>query len=108
MEIEWSFAKDEADLAKKAVPPWVALDIQGEELDSLGASKRLENLFLTHGSRLHFLIGGADGIPQKMVEQSVWKWSLSPLTFTHQMTRLILLEQLYRAVQIASGTSYHK
>ncbi len=108
IEIEWIFAKDDAQLAEKVTAPWIALDVQGEQVDSPRLAKKLIGLFLAHGSRLHFLIGGAEGINKKLLEQSAWRWSLSPLTFTHQMTRLILLEQLYRAMQIESGTSYHK
>jgi 23S rRNA (pseudouridine1915-N3)-methyltransferase len=108
MEIEWCFAKDDAQLLEKATSPLVVLDVKGEQTDSLGVAKKLEHLFQANGSRLNFLIGGAGGIPKKILEQSVWVWSLSQLTFTHQMTRLILLEQLYRAMQIEAGTSYHK
>jgi 23S rRNA (pseudouridine1915-N3)-methyltransferase len=108
MEIEWIFAKDDAELIEKITTPWIALDVQGEQMDSLGFAKKINHLFCTHGSRLHFLIGGANGISKKILEQSIWTWSLSKLTFTHQMTRLILLEQLYRAMQIDAGTAYHK
>jgi len=65
-------------------------------------------LVQTHGARLNILIGGSDGIPKHLLNKSVWNWSLSPLTFTHQMTRLILLEQLYRAFEIEMGSEYHK
>jgi 23S rRNA (pseudouridine1915-N3)-methyltransferase len=108
IEIEWCFAKDDTQLLEKATPPLIVLDVEGEQTDSPGLAKKLGALFQANGSRLNFLIGGAEGIPKKILEQSVWVWSLSQLTFTHQMTRLILLEQLYRAVQIEAGTSYHK
>lgn len=108
IEIEWVFVKDDAQLTEKLTAPWIALDVQGESVDSVSLSKKLLGLFQTHGSRLNFLIGGADGIEKRLLEQSVWNWSLSKLTFTHQMTRLILLEQLYRSMQIDTGTSYHK
>ena len=108
IEIEWSFAKDDAELLEKAKQPLVVLDVPGEQVDSPALAKKLGHLFQANGSRLNFLIGGAEGIPKQVLEQSVWVWSLSELTFTHQMTRLILLEQLYRATQIEAGTSYHK
>lgn len=108
MEIEWIFAKDDAGLIEKITPPWICLDPEGEQLGSVGFTKKVQHLFASHGSRLHFIIGGAEGIPKPILEKSAWVWSLSKLTFTHQMTRLILLEQLYRAMQIDLGTAYHK
>jgi len=108
LEIEWRIAKDDADLLEKITTPLIALDAQGEQVSSEHLAKKLSSLLITQGSRLHFLIGGPNGIPKKILEQSAWIWSLSRLTFTHQMTRLILLEQLYRWVQIESGTAYHK
>lgn len=108
MEIEWVIAKDNAQLYALLAPPLIALDSNGEELDSTGASKKIIRLFAEQGSKLHFVIGGAEGLSQQWVAKSAWTWSLSKLTFTHQMTRLVLLEQLYRAVQIDLGTAYHK
>lgn len=62
------------------------------------------------GSRLTFVIGGAEGLPSelKYATRPFPKLSLSPLTFTHQMTRTILMEQIYRASEIQKGTGYHK
>ena|SRR3990167_1227216 len=108
IQVEWILAKNEEELQNKIISPFICLDVQGELVDSIHLSKKLMKLFEIGGSRLHFLIGGAHGIPKTLLEKSIWKWSLSPLTFTHQMTRLLLLEQLYRAQEIAEGTSYHK
>jgi len=52
--------------------------------------------------------GGHTEIAQMLLEKSAWRWSLSPLTLTHQMVRLLLIEQLYRATEIDAATSYHK
>jgi len=93
MEIEWIL-----DI-QKITPPWIALDPNGELVSS--PAKKLSKF----GSRLNFLIGGPDGIEKNLLEKSAWIWSLSPLTFTHQMTRLILLEQLYR---INAPSQYQK
>ena len=108
IEIEWILTKNNEDLASKIQGPWISLDPQGQLLDSIALSKKMIKFFEIHGSRLNFLIGGSDGIEKKLLEKSVWVWSLSPLTFTHQMTRLILVEQLYRSLEIASGSEYHK
>lgn len=108
IEIEWVLAKNNEELAAKITAPWVALDVQGELVDSPQLSTKLMKLFEQHGSRLNFLIGGSDGIEKPLLDKSIWRWSLSPLTLTHQMTRLVLLEQLYRALEIKAGSAYHK
>ncbi len=105
MEIEWILAKNNTELAEKLPReiPWISLDVKGELIDSPSLSKKL-----LKNSRLHFLIGSAEGIDLGLLNKSAWRWSLSPLTFTHQMVRLLLLEQLYRALEIDAGTSYHR
>ncbi len=110
LQIEWIICKNNADLMQRIEleSNWIALDPQGQLLDSAGFSKKFMSFLEQFGSRLCFVIGGSDGIPQQILERSRWKWSLSPLTFTHQMTRLILTEQIYRAIEINSGSSYHK
>jgi len=108
VQFEWILAKNDEELESKLQAPWIALDPKGELLDSPSLSKKWMKLVQTHGARLNILIGGSDGIPKHLLNKSVWNWSLSPLTFTHQMTRLILLEQLYRAFEIEMGSEYHK
>ena len=105
MEIEWVLVKNDKELSEKLPReiPWISLDVNGELVDSSALSKKLLN-----SSRLHFLIGGPDGLDPKLLAKSAWRWSLSPLTFTHQMVRLLLIEQLYRALEIDAGTSYHR
>jgi 23S rRNA (pseudouridine1915-N3)-methyltransferase len=105
MEIEWILSKNNAELIEKLPRDarWISLDVKGELLDSPALSKKL-----LKNSRLHFLIGGPDGIDPELLAKSAWRWSLSPLTFTHQIVRLLLVEQLYRALEIDAGTSYHR
>lgn len=59
------------------------------------------------GSRLVFVIGGAEGLPSALKEKKEL-WSLSKLTFTHQWARVLLTEQIYRATEIKKGSGYHK
>ena len=92
----------------KKVRRFICLDLQGEMLSSSGFSKFLYNNFEKEGARLNFVIGESEGIPQHILSKAIHRISFSKLTFTHQMIRLILLEQLYRAVQIEKGTAYHK
>jgi 23S rRNA (pseudouridine1915-N3)-methyltransferase len=60
------------------------------------------------GSRVTFVIGGATGLPQEVFAEANCVLSLSPLTFTHQMVRLVLIEQVYRAIEIRRHSAYHK
>lgn len=104
MEIEWIIAKEMRDLIQLVKKPYIALDPKGKLFTSEEWSQKMNKL----GLRLNFVIGGSDGLPDEIASGAQFKWSLSPLTFTHQMTRLILMEQLYRAIEIEKGSSYHK
>ncbi|MBS0625018.1 MAG: 23S rRNA (pseudouridine(1915)-N(3))-methyltransferase RlmH [Verrucomicrobia bacterium] len=105
-ELEWHLAKDDAQLIDwtHADPNLIALDPKGDLFTSEAFSLKL----LQAGSRLSFVIGGAEGIPPKILSQAKRRWSLSPLTFTHQIVRLVLAEQIYRALEIDRNTPYHK
>ena len=85
----------------------VALDRSGRSYDSEGLAGRIEKLPLTH-DRVTFVIGSPLGLSRKILEAADEILSLSQLTFTHEMSRLILLEQLYRALTIIKGEKYHK
>lgn len=84
----------------------VLLDERGDELDSPGLSRLLNSVF-TSARPLAIVIGGAYGIDDTVHQRADVIWSLSQLVFPHQLVRLILAEQLYRAQQITSGHPYH-
>ena len=84
----------------------VLLDESGEMVSSAVISERFEQLF-SKNAPLTIVIGGAYGVDASVHERAHWVWSLSPLVFPHQLVRLILIEQLYRAQQIANGGKYH-
>ena len=108
LRFEWLFPRDDQELGALLEPPFIALAPKGELLDSPTFSRKLLQLFERQGSRLVFAIGGPDGIPAPLLKRALFCWSLSPLTFTHQIVRLILVEQIYRALEIAKGSPYHK
>lgn len=84
----------------------VLLDERGTELDSPEVAQYLETMF-TQGKQAVFIIGGAYGVTEELRARAAVVWSLSPLVFPHQLVRLILVEQLYRAQQIQAGAAYH-
>lgn len=85
-----------------------ALVIDGERPDSVAFAERLERFTLEGESHLIFLIGGSNGLWEELIEKADWKLSFSPMTFPHQLCRVILLEQLYRAFKILRKEPYHK
>lgn len=85
----------------------IALCIGGKQMDSVKLSQTLTEQFDT-GRRVVFVIGGSLGLSPEVVARAQIKLSFSPMTFPHQLARIMLLEQLYRAVKIASGERYHK
>lgn len=84
----------------------ILLDERGDELDSPQVSRLLDRTF-TAGRPAVLIIGGAYGVDDRVHQRADVVWSLSPLVFPHQLVRLILAEQLYRAQQIATGHPYH-
>ena len=86
----------------------VALDRTGRQLDSDSLAAMLQLWQEQNRRTVSFIIGGALGLSQDVVSHADFVLSLSLLTFTHEMARLILLEQLYRAFTIIAGANYHK
>jgi 23S rRNA (pseudouridine1915-N3)-methyltransferase len=85
----------------------VALDGGGKELSSAELADFLQNRGLERSRRLIFLIGGAYGLDVAVLERANFHWSLGRLTFPHQLVRLILAEQVYRACTILKNEKYH-
>jgi 23S rRNA (pseudouridine1915-N3)-methyltransferase len=100
--------KTAADLAT-ALPPdalVVALEVEGEALNSTELSRRVERWGRTGKGVVAFVIGGADGIPPTLSKNADARLSLSRLTLPHRLARVLLLEQLYRALSILRGEPY--
>ena len=98
----------EAEAVLAALQPGEQLVVMAEEgqtFDSPAFAERLEG---SGSERLVFVIGGAAGIDPALKARASWKLSLSPMTFPHELARLLLLEQLYRALSIQQGGPYHK
>ena len=85
----------------------VALCIEGKQLDSVSLSAQLAR-YADTGRRVAFVIGGSLGLSPEVVARANMKLSFSPMTFPHQLARIMLLEQVYRACKISAGERYHK
>ncbi|MBK8700062.1 MAG: 23S rRNA (pseudouridine(1915)-N(3))-methyltransferase RlmH [Saprospiraceae bacterium] len=85
----------------------VLLDERGDQMDSVTLSRFIEKQQVSSIKRLVFIIGGAFGVDDQLRERSDKIFSMSSMTFSHQMIRLFLLEQLYRAFTIIRGEKYH-
>ena len=85
----------------------ITLEIEGKEMDSVSFSKKLEQTFLTN-STITFIIGGSYGIHEDIKGRADFHLSFSQMTLPHQLFRVILLEQIYRAFKIMHHEPYHK
>jgi 23S rRNA (pseudouridine1915-N3)-methyltransferase len=85
----------------------IILDEHGKQFSSLDFSNKLSSLVGGGNSNLVFIIGGPRGLDDSILKLSNLKLSFSAFTFTHQMVRVFLWEQIYRAMMITSGRQYH-
>ncbi|HKO79808.1 MAG TPA: 23S rRNA (pseudouridine(1915)-N(3))-methyltransferase RlmH, partial [Chitinophagaceae bacterium] len=85
----------------------VVLDERGKQLSSEGLAEFIQARANESTKKLIFLIGGAFGVDEAILKRADYKWSLSHLVFPHQLVRLILAEQVYRACTILKNEKYH-
>lgn len=85
----------------------VALDREGQQVTSEALARRLDRMAM-EGREVVFVVGGAFGLDAGIRDRAEWAWSLSDLTLPHELARVTLLEQLYRAHTILRGEPYHK
>ncbi|MGB9765532.1 MAG: 23S rRNA (pseudouridine(1915)-N(3))-methyltransferase RlmH [Candidatus Saccharicenans sp.] len=86
----------------------ICLSDKGKEMSSEELARLIEQQALNSGKRLLFLVGGFLGLSPRIMEKAHLKLSLSRLTFSHELTRVVLLEQIYRALNLIKGYSYPK
>jgi 23S rRNA (pseudouridine1915-N3)-methyltransferase len=100
----------EADLILKQIENQdeiILLDEKGKQFSSVAFSQFMEKKIMSTTKRMIFVVGGPFGFAQKLYDRANGKISLSSMTFSHQMIRLIFTEQLYRAMTIIRGENYH-
>lgn len=108
---ELQIKKKEAEKIRKKIKDGsviIALDVKGIKLDSVNFAKKLQSFFISGNSNITLIIGGSLGIDEDLLKTAHLRFSISDLTFPHQLTRLILLEQLFRCFKILNGETYHK
>lgn len=101
---------EEGERLLKAVPKnayTVLLDVYGKTMSSEELAKTISKLEVDGVSDMAFIIGGAFGVSDTLRQTANYKLSFSPMTFTHQMVRLLLVEQIYRASKINRNEPYH-
>ena len=109
-EIDQALEK-EAALIEARIPQGaavIALCVEGKPLSSEQLADYLGRLTVSGTSRLCLLIGGSCGMAERVKQRAALRLSMSPMTFPHHLARVMVLEQLYRALNIAAGGKYHK
>ena len=86
----------------------ICLCIEGKQLDSEELAGKIENLGIQGTSHIYLVIGGSLGLSDAVIRRADFKLSFSKMTFPHQLMRVILLEQIYRAYRIMNNEPYHK
>lgn len=110
LELKDSNIKDEGDLILKHIKPTdfiVTMEIEGKNLSSVELSNFIDKSLMTY-STITFIIGGSNGIDDRVKALSKYQLSFGRNTFPHGMFRAILLEQIYRSFKIQNNETYHK
>jgi 23S rRNA (pseudouridine1915-N3)-methyltransferase len=102
LEVEANLFREKAKDFK-----WVILAEEGKVLSSVGLASQMENWLENERKDIAFLIGSSYGISENLKKEALYKYSLTPLTLTHDHARLILVEQLYRSQCIIEKHPYH-
>ncbi len=100
----------EADLIQKQLKPGginIALDEQGRSVSTADIAKHLQQWQMS-GQDINIIVGGADGLDASIKQQAQQTWSLSKLTFPHQLVKVIVAEQIYRAYSLSTNHPYHR
>ena len=107
-QIEKGLTEEGKAILAKASGTLIPMCIEGKMLSSTQLADRIAKIALEGESTLSFIIGGSFGLSDEVKSRGSLKLSMSPMTFPHQLARVMLLEQIYRAFQINVGGKYHK
>lgn len=110
-EIPDSNKEKEAVALLDALPekvPVILLDIKGKEVSSESLAQKIDRYALDGNSHIAFIIGGSDGVTAEVRARATERISFGPITLPHNLARVVLVEQIYRAFKIQRGEPYHK
>lgn len=110
-EIPDSNKEKEAVALLDALPekvPVILLDIKGKEVSSEALAQKIDRYALNGNSHIAFIIGGSDGVTAEVRARATERISFGPITLPHNLARVVLVEQIYRAFKIQRGEPYHK
>lgn len=110
-ELPDSNVEKEASALLSALPergPIILMDIRGKETSSEGLAQKIDNYALNSDSHISFIIGGSDGVAKEVKQRATERISFGPITLPHNLARVVLLEQIYRAFKIIRHEPYHK
>ena len=109
-EIETALSKEAEAIEKEILKDSAVfpLCIEGKELSSPEFAEKIEGVSLSGKSKICFIIGSSHGMSERIKQKADFKLSFSKMTFPHQLFRVLLLEQIYRAFTILGGSKYHK
>lgn len=107
-EIAAALEKEGQQLFKRMKGFTIAMCIEGKMLDSVQLSEKIAQTAIGGDSTITFLIGSSYGLSPEVKRAADLRLSMSPMTFPHQLARVMLYEQIYRSFQIQSGSKYHK
>lgn len=107
-EIESALQKEAIQIKKYAKGMIIPMCIEGKQLSSINFSEKISSAGVNGFSTVTFIIGSSFGLSPEIKSMGNFKLSMSEMTFPHQLARVMLLEQVYRAFQISEGGKYHK
>lgn len=107
-EIAAALEKEGQQLIKRMKGYCIAMCIEGKLMDSSALSEKIASVGITGDSTVTFVIGSSYGLSDEVKRRADLRLSMSPMTFPHQLARVMLYEQIYRSYQIQSGGRYHK
>lgn len=107
-EIAAALEKEGQQLLKRAKGFTIAMCIEGKLMDSKALSEKIGSVGISGDSTITFIIGSSYGLSEEVKRRADLRLSMSPMTFPHQLARVMLYEQIYRSYQIQSGSKYHK
>ncbi|MDE5584384.1 MAG: 23S rRNA (pseudouridine(1915)-N(3))-methyltransferase RlmH [Ruminococcus sp.] len=107
-EIETALRKEAVNIKKYVKGMIIPMCIEGTQIDSVKFSEKISSAGVSGFSTVTFIIGSSFGLAPEIKSMGNFRLSMSEMTFPHQLARVMLLEQIYRAFQIAEGGKYHK